>query len=222
MRMAIVGHGPSILQRPVGDQIDACDFIVRLKRSWELPGQYPKFYGSKTHAVCGSLTLGEGMIRPWVDRGVNEFWLFSDSRHEDWPKSFERDLHERYGNVYCNRPLCKVWREKYLSLREDIKRAAQQVRSDNLSDDLGHKHQSAGSHAIMYAMARQPESIALFGFDSLLSGEFTWSITRGPDYQQYPDHNWHAERRLFGELCNHFQYNEAVLTNDKLEVKRAA
>lgn len=221
MKIAIVGHGPSLLHSPCGPEIDAYDFIVRLKRSWDLPVSYSKFYGSKTDAVCGSLTLGQAMIQPWYEKGVREFWLFSDSRHEDWPETVERDLNVRYQNVHIDRDMCRYWREKYRGLRHWNERSQQQVQSDKLSDDLGHLHQSAGSHAIMYAMARKPRSIALFGFDSLLSGKFTWSITRGPSYNQYPDHNWEAERQLFGELCRHFQYNEAVLTDNKLEVIHA-
>lgn len=222
MRMAIIGHGPSMMHKPLGEQIDGFDVVVRMKRTWDLPERYPTFYGSRTDIVCGSLTLGASMIEPWHERGVREFWLFSDSRHDDWPKSVERELADRFGNVYCNRSLCNIWRAKYITLREDIVLAESQVRSEGLSDEKGHKHQSAGSRAIMYAMARQPDAIALFGFDSLVSGEFTWSITRGPDYRKYPDHNWQAESRLLGEMCRHFGYTDAIYKDQNLEVRRAA
>lgn len=208
MKVAIVGHGPSLLKRQRGKDIDAHDVVVRIKRSWQLPEIYPEFYGTRTDIVCGSMTLGEGVIKPWHDKGVRKFWIFVDQRTKDLPTAMEEALHRDYGGVHCDRALCEKWRNRYIDLRWPIERDPQQVMNALLSDEMGHRHQSAGSHAIMYALdVLKPKSISLYGMDSLTSGVFVWSITRGPEYKTYPDHNWRAEKELLLAMATDYGYS---------------
>ena len=162
MKVAIIGHGPSLLKAQKGQEIDGHDVVVRIKRSWQLPEIYPEFYGTRTDYVCGSMTLGEGVVKPWHDKGVRKFWLFVDQRTKDLPTAMEETLDRDYGGVHCDRELCAKWRDIYINLRWPIERDPQQVMNALLSDEMGHRHQSAGSHAIMYALdVLRPKSISL-------------------------------------------------------------
>ena len=200
MQIVIVGHGPSILRQKLGKKIDSYDQVVRMKRTADLPKNRPDLYGRKTDIVVSSLTLGRVIMDAW--KGVNQFWLFDDTRTErDGDKVLPKE-------VYCDRKTCRVWRTQYRRLRKDYVKANSQKPVDGLSDDKGHLHPSAGSHAIMYAMHKlNPTRIKLYGFDSLLSGKHDWSITRGHEWKEYPDHNWAAEQELLKLLCDVYRYN---------------
>jgi len=64
---------------------------------------------------------------------------------------------------------------------------------------------SAGFHTILYACQfLKPETITLAGFDNVESGGFTWSITRGPKWDKYPDHRWDMEHDLIGDVEREF------------------
>ena len=204
MQTVIVGHGPSILRPKLGKDIDLFDCVIRMKRTSDLTKNRPDLYGKKTDVVVSSLTLGRVIMDAW--KGVKDFWLFDDTRTEiDDDKVMPK-------GAYLARDTCRVWRTQYRRLRKTYTKANSQKPKDGLSDDKGHLHPSAGSHAIMYTMDKlNPDRITLYGFDSLLSGKHDWSITRGNEYKEYPDHNWAAEQELLKLLCNVYQY--------KLDVK---
>ena len=200
MKVAIVGHGPSLLKVQRGREIDSHDAVVRIKRCWNLTENYPQIYGSKTTHVIGSLKIADEFCREWGKRGVKNIWLFEDSRTEG--KGFP--IPE---GAYCNAELCKKWRDIYLTLRKPVTLDPHQKHYvfDTEIDHKGHPHQSAGSHAILYALELlKPETLTLYGFDSLSTGTFTWSVTRGTEWTQYPDHNWPAERLLLNEMAKHY------------------
>jgi len=175
----IVGHGPSLLGRGLGEEIDR-EPTVRLKRCQHLLGDPD--YGSRIDYVCGSWTIRNGL--PEAKK-----WVFLDSRHENVTES---ECLSFDGVVF--QPLCRRWNAYFRELRGPYTRHPKTVPSH--SDDMGHRHMSAGLHAILYACELGFKEIRLWGFDNVLSGEFTWSVTRGPQWNEYPDHRWDVERRL--------------------------
>ena len=207
MKAIIVGHGPSILTQSLGRKIDAFDKVVRLKRCAETL-RYPKIYGSKTDIVCGSWTIG-GQLK-----GVKAptYWIFLDSRHK---AVTDQDIATmklvfKPDDLLIDRPLCDKWNKVYYDNREDYPTEEMTERKAT-SDDKGHWHMSAGLHAIMYAMDYlKPDELHLVGFDNLLEGkQKTWSVTRGPDWKHYPDHNWKSEQKVLGLMAEH--YNQVVI-----------
>ncbi len=201
MRTIIIGHGPSILRQKLGSEIDRHDQIIRMKRHSDLPKLRPDLYGSRTDVVVSSMTLGRVIMDAW--EGVKDFWLFDDTRTEnDSDKTLPQDA-----NVYCDRDVCRFWRTQYRRLRKDYVKADSQKLIDGVSDNKGHLHPSAGTHAILYAMHKaNPDEIQLHGFDNILSGTHDWSITRGHEYKEYPDHNWPAESQMLDLLCRVYGY----------------
>jgi hypothetical protein len=187
MHTVIVGHGPSMLERQAGKEIDSFDFVVRQKRCQETL-KHPELYGTRKDAVCGSWTIAPQLVHVEAD----EIWVFLDSRHDKVPLGdiwrAQKALPARILPGLCNR-----WNEAYRALRTPYTRPEGQREFD----PLGHPHLSAGFHAILYAAEiLKPESITLAGFDNIESGTFTWSVTRGPEYKQYPDHRWDIEHEM--------------------------
>lgn len=201
MKTAIVGHGPSLLKARLGSEIDGHDKVVRLKRSWGLPADYPECYGTRTDIAVGSLVVAESLIKGWTQRGVASFWLFYDTRTDALDPVVE-------GDVKLDKELCQHWRMIYRDLRPVVTLEKAQKQTSGLSDDRGHLHPSAGMHAIIYALHfDKPDTLSLYGFDSLITGRFTWSVTRGMEWMQYPDHNWAAEREMLETVAAHYGYH---------------
>lgn len=207
MRVCIVGHGPSLQKSPRGLEIDGHDFVVRLKKSQQLL-EYPAWFGTKVDVLCASFTLAPHVI----DYPTPEVWIFFDTRHENVS---DKDV-AHVDRMYCqagtprlryNKHLCDQWDRMYRAMRTGPwERPEQAEAKGSSSDDLGHRHMSAGMKALVYVCAwLDPTSVTLAGFDSVLSGEWTWSATRGPDWQNYPDHRFDVEHRMLPFIAEEFK-----------------
>lgn len=213
MRLAIIGHGPSLSRRELGYAINTHDEVMRLKRSWDLAESGIPYFGSKTTCAMGSLNVMAQFVAGWHERNVKHLYGFIDTRTWDAPP-------EAYPDLIVYPELCKEWVEKYRSMRSKMILEDQQEAKGHLSDEYGHLHFSAGMFAILYAMAKiQPDHLSLFGFDSLLTGHFLWSITRGTAYNEYPDHNWETESRLLKVIADEYGYE---MTQPEIFKRRVA
>lgn len=186
MKAIIVGHGPSMLVEPMGHLIDEHDKVIRLKRCQDTLTQ-PDHYGTRTDIVGGSLTIAAHL------RGIGgarEYWVFTDSRHEDTPQDTLASVPFLFRGNECilDDDLCRQWDTRYRALRDEM-------------GGPGHNHTSQGFKAIIYACHHlAPEELVLVGFDNVMTGRFTWSITRGPEWQHYPDHRWDVEHKLLEQV----------------------
>jgi len=213
MKAIIVGHGPSILAEPMGMLVDEHDVVIRLKRCQQTL-ENPDYFGTKTDVVAGSLTIA-GELKGIG--GADEYWIFVDSRHEnthpDVLESAKRYLSrpqkkgptlnpelppvgspEHFNRVILDKELCDYWDQQYRNLRDEM-------------GGEGHNHTSQGMKALIYAMHHlRPDELTLVGFDNIATGEFTWSITRGPEWQHYPDHRWDVEHRLLQQVANAYPH----------------
>lgn len=212
MKAIIVGHGPSLYMTAEGKDIDSYDVVIRLKRSADLLS-HPEIFGSRTDIVCASLPLYESIKKHWEGR-VDTYWLFVDTRtfHVE-----QQELARVKGHFYpdkciIDKGLCLRWVRHYRKKRNgalmDPRQEKKMSGNIDLSDDQGHLHFSAGMFAIIYAMEYlKPDKLDLIGFDNIYSGSFDWSITRGEDWHQYPDHNWEAEHHMLSDVAEEFGYN---------------
>jgi len=72
--------------------------------------------------------------------------------------------------------------------------------------ETGHPHTSQGMKSIAYALKHlEQDYIELVGFDNVYSGKLTWSTTRGPDWEHYPDHNWKIEKMMVPILSDQYK-----------------
>jgi len=186
-----------MLEHNWGALIDSHDIVIRQKRCSETLKD-PEHFGTKTDYVCGSLTIAEHLPK---DMPGFEYWAFVDSRHEHVTK---RDLDTISKSVPCTilKGLCDTWNALYRDQREPFELPLN-VRKWGTN---GHPHLSAGFHTILYACSiLEPKEITLVGFDNLTSGTFTWSVTRGPEWRQYPDHNWRTEYKMLPDVEEIFE-----------------
>lgn len=200
MRVVIVGHGPSLYEQEHGDWIDDNDIVIRMK----FPPKEQKHFGSKTSIMGGSLTI--------VDRVFNlpgdKKWIFFDSRHDKIPQTeidtFINRVFPR-GTVQYNVDLCNEWDAIYRSLRKPTT-FSKRMRDSNSCDELGERHLSQGFKAILYAAYfLKPLKLRLVGFDNIRHGEFTWSVTRGDTWENYPKHRWDVEHDMLDMVQKRFQ-----------------
>lgn len=149
----------------------------------------PECFGSRIDALVGSWNQ--------MRRVEPELWIFIDSRFGNLSSVDIEDAAARTG-ARIDRPACDYWNSIYRSMRTDVGGFAHYIKQHKVaSDDRGHRHMSSGSHALMYACKfLRPDKVTLFGYDNVKSGEFTWSITRGPEWEQYPDHRWDVEKHM--------------------------
>ena len=194
--VAIIGHGPSMLEHEYGAEIDEHATVIRMKRCEETL-KHPEQYGTKTDIVCGSYTIAL-MLPQHMPK--NEYWAFLDSRHDDLPWSVVGRMVEA---VPCKilPELCFTWNTIYRALRTpyDTPEGVQAF------TPLGHNHMSAGLHTLLYACeVLKPREITLYGFDNIKTGSQGWSITRGPDWNKYPDHRWDVEHQMIPMIEKEF------------------
>ena len=199
MEVVIVGHGPSMIGSNLGDTIDSFPFVVRQKRCSETLKR-PDDYGTITDAVCGSFTIATELQK---DMPGCEYWVFMDSRHTNVPRETVEAVEKGIPCIIL-RGLCDEWNERYRKSRRSFKLYEGQEPKAT-SDSMGHTHMSTGLHTILYTCEiMKPEFIYLAGFDNIKTGGFTWSVTRGPRWNKYPDHNWATEHEMIPVISDHF------------------
>jgi len=193
----IVGHGPSALDGKLGEFIDAQDYVIRLKRCQESL-KYPADYGTRTDILGGSYGIA-GAIRQIP---ADHYWVWVDSRQDEPDVSIIETLF--YGHtVDVDINLCRFWDSAYMRRRDKVDQYEkhEQMEQSQYADEYGEKHLSQGFKAIVYAAEKlDVDKIYLVGFDNMMTGEFTWSITRGPDFDQYATHRWDIEHEMLPQV----------------------
>jgi hypothetical protein len=197
MKVCIVGHGPSLQRERRGPEIDEFDKVIRQKRSETLL-EHPEHYGTRTDIACYSLKLIQlGHIQLKAD----EYWSFVDSRFSKVKaETFEilkKKFEKKYGApLRIDKDICDFWNETYREMRTPFTRHPQQSATP-YSDDLGHLHMSAGLHTLVSACYfLRPKEIVLAGYDSVVSGDWTWSAARGEKWNAYADHRFDVEHEM--------------------------
>ncbi len=204
--VAVVGHGPSLLQMNAGEEIDKHDLVVRMKWHRSLTEQ-PEKFGAKTDIVSCSWVVSPNVQAHWPD--IKHFFIFSDSRTQDKTYSDVRRTLTGFGDkiAVLDKPLCDFWDDRY------------RVQRDRTCTP-GHDHTSAGWHTLMYVgKYLAPCEVSLYGFDSVATGDWTWSVTRGPDWDRYPDHRFDVEHAMLPELTAAYMMDIRAYMPDGVVIK---
>lgn len=224
MRVAIVGAGKSLLTGTHGEEIDAHDKVVRLKRCGAMLA-LPQHFGHRVDVVGGSI----GIVSELVDIGNDKtmIWGFLDSRYVDRATIDQTvDFVDGKGRkILIMSDLCQRLDEEYRSLREPFTPDESMAYIPNLDAEpfqdgttLGHNHTSQGLKGLAYTIALlKPDEISLYGFDAVRDGKFSFSLTRGVSHKRYPQHNWACEAklaRLMAERSNVELYFRPLMFGD--------
>ena len=215
MKAIIVGNGPSILMEPMGEIIDSYDVVIRLKHC-EQQLKDPEHFGTKIDVLAGSLTIAKSMKQIQAPA----YWMLLDSRHDnDQAKRYMDDMVWYYDedNMQYLPDTSKFWRDRYMSIRHvtPIPLHHPQMKSSRYGDHMGEKHPSQGFQALVYAAELLGCDITLVGCDNLYTGVFNWSITRGPDWQEYPFHRWDIEHDMVPMVAGQYDIDINYLLPDE-------
>lgn len=179
MNIVIVGHGPSLIGKSLGKEIDRFDVVVRLKGCKPVLGT--EDYGIRVDVVCLSTEV-LGLVYE-VESPL--YWLYPKKGFYD-ELSVGKILAQ--GSGFClPLQLSNDWNKRF--------------------KDLGgtHPNVSTGMASIFIcAHYLRPKVIALAGFDTLLNPEIEFKRN-----DQIPrtgvgviDHDWKTENRLLQEVSN--------------------
>ena len=185
-----MGHGPSILEKCWGPEIDKFDAVVRMKWGHRGREETPDYFGKRLDYLVSTL-------RTWKSyRAVKmkEYWAYENVH-------CGRNLYpiaKAYGDVpvIVDHEAMNYWLGEYRKFRE-----------------RGEPHFSTGIAAIIMACVRlKPKLLALVGFDNTISGETEnyKSVFRDDDHN-YPGHQWDVEHILTPLIAAHYKTELAVL-----------
>jgi hypothetical protein len=188
MKVCIVGHGPSLIGKGLGNTIDSYDLVVRLKGSAGVLGT--EDYGHRCDVLCMSTEVtGIGYAyRPEV------FWLYPKKGYYDVSVvgTFVGDMGRP---VLIPKALCTEW-------------------NDQFRKTATHQNISTGLAAILIAAYyMNPETIVLAGFDTLVDPEipFTRNNLIPRTGVGLINHDWKEENSLLKKMSEQYKFMIATL-----------
>lgn len=186
--VCIVGHGPSLKGAGQGKNIDACDFVVRLKNCYTLLAE-PHDFGRKTNAMCSSTE-----VLPYLPKvKAAEYWGYP--KKGEYSQKRVRWLQRHVGQAKIEVPLeaCNLWNAAFLELGGQ------------------HPNVSTGMGAIIIALElKRPEVLFLAGFDKVWSPLTTGYVSTVPTHFNNggtadTGHDWKKENELLSFLATSYQ-----------------
>jgi len=187
MKVAIVGHGPSLTGAKKGSEIDSFDRVVRLKGSNTVIAT--EDFGFKVDALVASTEI----MGTFFKMDAPQYWAYPKKGHFD-EKGFAINMGHLERPVVLPWHTCNHWNNFFRQMKKKT---------------TNHHNVSTGMAAIIIACSQwKPEEIKLFGFDTLMNPSIPFtrhgSIPRsgvGP----YPDHDWQRENDLVKVLENTYR-----------------
>lgn len=193
MRVAIVGHGPSIKKAKLGDFIDnESDLVVRI--SGEYVAYEPVTHGTKTDYMCSS---SRALRRLSLDlKPVNETWIYCPNKIYTSVESLKLPK-ECFNVIICTEEI-QPWLIRYKKLNKKWKAV-----NLNKNSRSTYPYFSCGMASIIIASERiiGMRELLLVGFDNLVRGdrEDFVSLTKKSD-PATSGHNYSVEKQLLDEI----------------------
>lgn len=187
MNICIVGHGPSLKGAKLGEKIDQCDKVIRLKNCYTLLAE-PKDYGRRTDVMCATTEVLYNLSKVNAD----EYW--GHPKKGEYNKAGVWQLERKTGkSVYIPTELCNLWNAAFREL------------------GANHPNVSTGLAALIIGLERfRPEVAYLAGFDKVLNPETegyecTVPTPWNDGGKKDTGHDWNKEKELLGYLATAFQ-----------------
>ena len=194
MKVAIVGHGPSLLNAKKGKEIDSFDKVVRLKGSNTVIGT--EDFGNKVDALVASTEI----MGTFFKMDAPEYWAYPKKGVFD-EKSFAINMGRLEKPVLLAWHTCNFWNEHFRRMPKKT---------------TNHGNVSTGMAAIIIAAFKwRPEEIKLFGFDTLMNPKIPFARHGGiprSGFGDFPDHDWQREHDLLKKLEN--VYNTKIYADE--------
>lgn len=213
-KAVIVGMGPTLLAEEMGKEIDSADIVIRLDHAG-LQLTKPKTFGSRTDVIMAPLQTISRAER--ID--ASRYFVLTDSRHNN--ETAEDMLYKYYARENCD--VFNVATIGWEDLYNDTMAGMTSMRPfnfkgfvDTTEERVGIPYLSKGLQAVVCAAtALDIDELVLAGFDSVMSGQCEWSITRGPIYNAYPPIRWDVEQAMLPLIQEETGVNILFLLSDK-------
>lgn len=183
MKVAVVGNGPSAKGK--GSEIDACDFVVRIK-AWWIHGEEDA--GEKIDALVwyGGYRRGWEQDRPLFQC---EHWFSHCPRQMASHDKAKRILHEEtFWRYSAGQPIIALTNAQW----------------DRLVERRSSFHPSTGMVAAFMVIERFPKcELHLFGFDSTTKHKPNFFDARNPDLTAGDPHHQLSEKQMFRRIITH-------------------
>jgi hypothetical protein len=184
----IVGHGPSMKGGKLGEAIDDCAFVVRLKNCSMLLAER-RDYGRKTDVMCSSTEVLHHLYKV----KAKEYWGYPKKGfyNENAVTWLARKVD--YAPIHVPLDLCNFWNLFF--------------------QEMGARHPnvSTGTAALIIALDRLPvDTVYLAGFDNVLNPAIQGYKSTVPTAfngggNHDTGHDWATEHRLLPFLQAHFK-----------------
>lgn len=190
MRLAVIGNGPSA--KGHGVEIDACDFVVRMKAWW-------KYGAEDAGSRCDAL----------VHYGLNYLLEYPEFKGEHW---FSQNVSRLQGHADCWERLSFLVRTAEMRAIHWFPEAMWKDAERKLN-----RHPSSGFIAVYMAMAiKQPDELLLYGFDGTTPDRPNYTDANGPllpaSLMDNPPHDQLAEKRAIAEILTGIWMNQPTAT----------
>jgi len=177
-RVCIVGHGPSVREKPRGQDIDQCT-VVRLKNCKRLLAD-KEHYGRRIDYAAASTETLKG-LHGLGAKHVKEYWGYP--KRGKYNAKVAQELQDLTGRpVWVPLTLTNDWNKRFR--------------------DLGgqHKNMSLGMAAIIMVCEKlKPENLFLAGFDTMLDPDKEY-YTCLKERKGHPGHDWATEHILLDQV----------------------
>ena len=188
MNVVIVGHGPSLKGAGLGEKIDACDKVVRLKNCFMLLAEKHD-YGTRTDVMCSSTEVLPTLTKV----KAKEYWgypkrgTFNQARIDWLSRAVE------YAPVRVPLRVCNFWNYFFI--------------------ELGGRHPnvSTGMGAMVIALDQfKPETLYLAGFDNVIDPVIKGYKSTVPTAfndggKKDTGHDWETEHKMLPYLAEYFK-----------------
>ena len=188
METLIVGHGPSLIGKKLGETIDQFQ-VVRLKR-------FTKFhekadYGERTDYLCSSTEVMPSMLGQCEPK---EYWGYP--KKGSWDKSKERKFKD---NLVIPLETTEFWNTKF------------KERSHYFGSGADGRNVSTGLAALIIAAERLGGKIILAGFDTVLNPSINYQSVYNPGTSACVNHKWEIEHKMLPEIAEYYEIELCVL-----------
>jgi hypothetical protein len=183
--VVVVGHGTSLKGARLGQRIDACDVVVRLKNCSMLLAEHVD-YGRKTDVMCSSTEVLHHLHRV----KAKEYWGYAKKGFYNKAGEWNLARKTEFSKIHIPVELVSFWNEFF---RNELK--------------ANHPNVSTGVGALIIALDRfKPDVVYLAGFDKVLSPhsegyKCTVPTLFNKNGTQDTGHDWVAEKKLLAYLC---------------------
>ncbi len=172
----------------MGEEIDACDWVIRLKNCSMLLAEY-KDYGRRTDVMCSST---EVLHHIWKVK-AKEYWGYPKKGSYNHASVRWLERRVEYKPIHVPLELCNLW--------------------NCFFQELGGQHPciSTGTAALIIALDRLPvDTVYLAGFDNVLNPDTkgyrcTVPTAFNDGGRKDTGHDWRKEHELLPYLSAHFK-----------------